>query len=275
MVNENFNEGAFILSRSVFNSDIWFMPPEYLKIWIYIIGKANHKGMKYRGHYCERGQYFCDYRELNEQLKYNIGYRKNMPNENFMKNLMKFLRSTQRITTLKKPRGVLITVLNYTEYQNLDNYEKPTVKSTGKTTKKLRKNQEAPSINKNGKNGKNVKNSRVAFATHDDIEIGKELAAHLINTNIAFKQKYPVNSRLLKKKVERWAIDIEKMRRIDNVSKRQILMMLEWIFKSEHKDALFWRGNIQSGKKLREKFPQLVSAMEREYRQGSDVAVIS
>ena len=72
---QNFSSGAFVISRSIFESEIWYKPPEYLKIWLYLIGKANHKGRKYKGYYCERGQYFCNYEELRGQLDYKIGYR--------------------------------------------------------------------------------------------------------------------------------------------------------------------------------------------------------
>ena len=147
--NENFSKGAFILSRSIFESDLWFMPPEYLKVWIYIIGQANHKGRKVRGYPCERGEYFCDYHELSEQLRYSIGYRKSASNESHMKNLMKFLRDTGRITTMKKPRGILINVLNYSKYQDLNNYEKTTEKTDEQTSCKLRSSNIALSINKN------------------------------------------------------------------------------------------------------------------------------
>ncbi len=118
---ENLSNGAFVLSRSIFESDLWFKPPEYLKIWVYLIGKANHSGRKYKGYHCERGQYFCDYNELTDQIKYKIGYRIKQLNENFMKHLMKFLRDTQRITTTKKPRGILITIPNYDTYQRISN----------------------------------------------------------------------------------------------------------------------------------------------------------
>tara|TARA_Y100000294_G_C8556915_1_gene337531 strand:+ start:832 stop:1482 length:651 start_codon:yes stop_codon:yes gene_type:complete len=127
------------------------MPPEYLKIWVYLIGKANHAGRKYKGFYCERGQYFCDYNELREQLEHKIGYRKKKFNENHMKNLMKHLREAGRITTTKKPRGILITILNYDDYQNLTNYEKTNEKTNEKTRCKPDIKQKPPSINKNYK----------------------------------------------------------------------------------------------------------------------------
>jgi|TARA_B100000315_G_scaffold235154_1_gene249819 hypothetical protein len=159
----NFYSGAFLLSRSLFGSDIWFMPPEYLKIWIYLIGKANHAGRKYRGFYCERGQYFTTYQELLEQLDYKIGYRKIKKHEVLMKRLMKFLRETQRVTTTKKPRGVLVTISNYSDYQNLCNYEKTNRRTNKKTKSEPGKNQSDLSINKNYKELKNEKDISTIF----------------------------------------------------------------------------------------------------------------
>ncbi len=152
MLSENHEKGAFQVSRSLFDSDIWFKPPEYLKIWIYLIGKANHKAKKYKGFYCERGQYFCDYKELKEQLTYKAGYREIKPNENLMKDIMKHLRHTLRITTMKQPRGILITIVNYDKYQDLKNYESSNEATNETPTHPPHILQNPLSINKNGKN---------------------------------------------------------------------------------------------------------------------------
>ncbi|ODS33188.1 MAG: hypothetical protein SCARUB_01666 [Candidatus Scalindua rubra] len=153
---QNFENGAFVVSRSIFESDIWQKPPEYLKIWLYLIGKANHKGRKYRGYYCERGQYFCDYKELRDQLKYKIGYRSKIYGDFTPKNLMKYLRSTLMVTTMKKPRGLLITINNYDSYQVLGNYENTSEHSNENPTKTPDEHQSIPSINKNDKELKNL-----------------------------------------------------------------------------------------------------------------------
>jgi|TARA_B100000315_G_C14404846_1_gene508200 hypothetical protein len=104
---ENFSNGVFNISRSIFESEIWYKPPEYLKIWLYLIRKANHKGRKYRGYFCERGQYFCDYNELREQLKYKIGYRNKIYGDFYMKNLMKYLRVSLMVTIVKNQEECL------------------------------------------------------------------------------------------------------------------------------------------------------------------------
>lgn len=157
MANDNHSNGAFLLSRSLFESDIWFMPPDYLKVWIYLIGKANHRGNKFRGYYCERGQYFCDYGELLEQLRYRIGYRTSAVNEGRMKDIMKYLRDTGRITTTKQPRGILVCVLNYDKYQNMANYGATAGATDEATAKQPGGNQSVRSINKNDNNEKNDK----------------------------------------------------------------------------------------------------------------------
>lgn len=159
----NTSKGAFVLSRSLLESDIWYKSPEYVKIWIYIIGMANHQPRKYRGNFIDRGQYFCSYKELVEQIRYKVGYRKSRVNESTVKNIMRYLRENRMITTVKKPRGVLITVVNYNVYQDLSNYEKSKKDNNEKTNKNPIVNQDAPSINKNEEE---LKNSRMYMNSH-------------------------------------------------------------------------------------------------------------
>ena len=122
-------------------------------------------------------------------------------------------------------------------------------------------------VEKSREEERRVEKSRtlVANATDSDREIANELLQQLINTNVSFNSKYTADDTIVKKKIGSWSEDIEKLRRIDKIPSDKISMMIQWLFTSKHKDALFWRGNIQSGKKLREHFPKLINAMEREY----------
>jgi hypothetical protein len=74
---------------------------------------------------------------------------------------------------MKQPRGFLVTVLNYNEYQDMKNYEKTNEDSYDKTKRRPRLNPTSPSINKNDKNEKNVKNDQLGE------EIRKEILKHL------------------------------------------------------------------------------------------------
>lgn len=60
---------------------------------------------------------------------------------------------------------------------------------------------------------------------------------------------------------ERWAIDIEKLNRLDNKTWEEIEDVIRWA-----QADLFWRANILSGKKLREKYDRLCIAMKKPQR---------
>lgn len=78
-----------------------------------------------------------------------------------------------------------------------------------------------------------------------------ELLARLILAN------NPANTQLVPHKREatvlRWAGDLERLNRLDGASWKQIEWMIHWTQRDE-----FWRTNILSGTKLREKWDQLV-----------------
>ncbi len=249
--SENLSSGAFLISRSLFDSDIWFMPPEYMKIWLYLIGKANHSGRKYRGFFCERGQYFCDYKELRDQLKYKIGYRSKQYNENYMKNLMKHLRSTLRITTLKKPRGILVTIANYNTYQDLKSYEKTNGKPNEKTICKPHVNQKALSINKNDKELKNKRKN--TSPNSDEIRLSRLLFSLIRKRS----EGHTIPD------MEKWATHIGRMIRLDGRNLEDIEKVILWC--QENK---FWQNNILSTAKLRNNYDQLKLKMESENGNG-------
>ncbi|MCF7945932.1 MAG: hypothetical protein K9L24_03670 [Spirochaetia bacterium] len=60
--------------------------------------------------------------------------------------------------------------------------------------------------------------------------------------------------------IQRWANDIEKLIRIDGRSFTDIEAVIRWV-KTE---GNFWLPNIMSGRKLREKFPQLFARMNNK-----------
>jgi hypothetical protein len=56
-----------------------------------------------------------------------------------------------------------------------------------------------------------------------------------------------------------WAVDIEKLNRVDHRPWKEIEDVIKW----SQVPGSFWSGNIISGKKLCEKFPQLIAQMLR------------
>lgn len=60
-------------------------------------------------------------------------------------------------------------------------------------------------------------------------------------------------------KLKGWAADIEKLIRLDARSPDEIKAVVEWVYQDQ-----FWKGNILSGGKLREKFTQLLAQTQRK-----------
>lgn len=109
MDNEIIDGGCILLSRQILNSDIWKKPPEYLKIFLYILLRVNHKNELY-----PRGSNF-----------FNFSDQK--PDGVTLNQIYKFLswarsEKVQILATRKSTRGVVIKVNNYDRYQTLDNY---------------------------------------------------------------------------------------------------------------------------------------------------------
>ena len=65
------------------------------------------------------------------------------------------------------------------------------------------------------------------------------------------------------KSIERWAADIDRMLRLDGRDLQKVEEVIRWCQADD-----FWRGNILSGAKLREKFDQLTMQMQRDGQVG-------
>lgn len=135
--------GGYILQpRCVKDSDIAHAPPHVREIWFWMLREANHADTNV----CRRGQLVRTYSDIQEDLHWMVGWRKETYKKHHCEIAMKWLRKADMITTRKTTRGVLITIVNYDKYQDPANYESYT-KTTGKPQRKL---QPTDTINKNG-----------------------------------------------------------------------------------------------------------------------------
>ena len=151
-MNKRIEGGATIWARKTIESDIFYWKPDiWFKIWFYIVNKVNHKDTKL----FKRGTNFFNYsREKNyingstiDQWKKCVGW----------------LKSSNMVSTTKSTRGVIIEVLNYAFYQELDNYRAPQeAPSTA-----LQKHYGSTTINKNVKNDNNF--SEVEKSTSQEL----------------------------------------------------------------------------------------------------------
>jgi len=145
--------GYYIKARCIQNSAIAVMPPYVREIWDWLLREANHTEKTVNGTVIKRGQLIRTFKDIQEGLHWKIGYRKMTYKKWQCEKSMKFLREQGMVETMKVTRGILITIYNYSLYQDPKNYESNNKATTRATVRK----QTTDTINKNDKNGKNGK----------------------------------------------------------------------------------------------------------------------
>ncbi len=112
-------KGKFLIDREIFESDLWEKPAYYLKIWIWLVGKANWKEIKKGGKVYHRGEFSTDYDKIIESNRWKVGYRYEYLTKNDIFYVLDFLRRTRQIRTEKSVRGLWIKIIEYDESQTL------------------------------------------------------------------------------------------------------------------------------------------------------------
>ena len=133
-------KGSFMVARKLFGSEIWLKDPLYLKVWIWIIGEANHKDVEKNGRYYKRGELVTTYNEIIKAASYYHNRSHIIPTLKKIRVILKWLQKEGMI--LVKPLksglgltradptartraylGIKIIVINYNTYQNQKNYK--------------------------------------------------------------------------------------------------------------------------------------------------------
>ena len=115
--------GYYLKARCIEESEIAHAPPHVREIWDYLLRTVNYKDKKTNGIIIKRGQTMRSYSDIQEALGWKAGWRKMTYSKNDCETAMNWLKKHTMIHTQKTTRGMIITVLNYDEYQNPENYE--------------------------------------------------------------------------------------------------------------------------------------------------------
>ena len=137
--------GSFLIARALFQSAIWTKPPQYLKLFLWLIGRAAFQdGHTFQGHTLKRGQLVTSYSKISEALAYHANRRIIKPTLKEIRLILAWLESERMIIceplnygTLPnkgkqrgKPQdrtgaylGLLISVINFDSYQDLESYK--------------------------------------------------------------------------------------------------------------------------------------------------------
>ncbi|NLM08094.1 MAG: hypothetical protein GX215_04085 [Clostridiales Family XIII bacterium] len=162
-------EGGYILlSRKIIESEIWRKPPLYLKVWIWLLERAQHKEYKQ----LKRGQLFASINDIRTGVAWYVGYRKETPTKDQIFQILEWMRNpygsnmratmkAPMIATTKATHGMVIEILNYEHYQNPKNYESNNESNDEPAMKTTRKQRQPNNINKNDKNDKNDKKYKI------------------------------------------------------------------------------------------------------------------
>lgn len=134
-------EGYIKLSRRLLSSDIWFKPPLYLKVWIYLLHQAAFK--PYNG--LARGQLVTSIPQIQEALSFKAGFITKKPSYKEIWQVLEYMRAEQPINSMQEygggkwqgnrqgkwqgetesmiltrrvKDGMLVTIVKYDQYQD-------------------------------------------------------------------------------------------------------------------------------------------------------------
>lgn len=188
--------GYILESRSILDSEIWKKPPLYLKVWHYLLLRAQYE--PYRD--LERGQLFTSIDQIREACTHYVGYRRVTPTRKEIYGILDWMRKPcegahegnnegNMITTAKVTGGMIVTIVNYRLYQDPSAYEGNRENATEGTTKRTRResegnNNKGRKIKKNKKNILSRTRARAREPYHNQEEVDMdELERKLLATN--------------------------------------------------------------------------------------------
>ena len=160
-MEKKIKNGATIWARQIIESDIFFWkPPEWFKIWFYLVQKVNHKETKQ----FRRGEGYFNWKEIEVDLK---GVTRGQYNK-----CIKWLKLAKQIDTRKTTRGNIIFIVNYNKFQTLDNYKRQAERQAERRAGEEQGTSTVHTINKYVKYDKNEKNdNKQATACGSEINI--------------------------------------------------------------------------------------------------------
>ncbi|MEV3035491.1 hypothetical protein ABNF53_17025 [Paenibacillus larvae] len=224
--------------RQELKSDIWLMPPLYHRVWQYLKYMANHQDNDIPMNYgsrlkIRRGQCLTSIRNIANGVGYYERAVWREPNPKTISTVLDWLEENEMITIERGQSNrqyTLITVINWEIYQETED------KSNGKVT----------SSTKNKKRSKKYSEDSTYY----------KMAIYFYNRVSAVAEAEGLQHLVLKADLQKWADEFRKIVEIDKIDKKLAKEVMDWVTEDS-----FWRTNILSAKKLRDKFSDLAIKM--------------
>jgi DNA-binding transcriptional MocR family regulator len=134
-------EGFILLHRKIMESWIW-QNSNALKLWSCLLFRANYKATKINSIEIQRGQFLTSSIQLSMETKLA---------RSTVEDLLTRFENQQQIRQQKTTKYRVITIVNYNEYQNMDNWldnNPTTIRQQSDTEKEYKelKNKETPIV---------------------------------------------------------------------------------------------------------------------------------
>lgn len=207
--------------------------------WCWCLLKATHKQIKqmvgFQEVLLEPGQFIFGRKKAAKELKIS---------ERSIRTIILNLKKHEKLTIKTTNKFSVITIVNWELYQSEN------TKSTSKSTSNRPASDQQVTTNKNIRTKEHKKKNFLS----DSIEVG--LAEFFIELLDA--REYPW-SKKGKPNLQNWAIEFDKLLRIDGRKKEDIKELLAWVQKDD-----FWQDNILSPRTLRKQWGKLEMKMRKE-----------
>lgn len=117
----NVSGGYYIKARKIMDSKIMKAPPVVRELWDFLIMSAWFKDAD--NGTIKRGQLLTTTNDIIDGLSWYVGYSKRGYSEKQIRGAMKVLAQGGMLVTTKVTNGTLITICNYSLYQDFNSYE--------------------------------------------------------------------------------------------------------------------------------------------------------
>lgn len=171
------------------------------------------------------------------------------------------LKSTNEITTKSTNKNTLVTIVKYDEYQDVKTKLTNTI--TNNTTNNQPTNNQQITTTNNNNNNNNYNNYNNTLLSEIEISDFDDRFQNFIKTAISFqklfiknlKEKNSPTKKIEKSTFKNYVTPIRLMIETDEVTSQQFRTVYDFLNSAKGE---WWKSNILSIKKLREKLPELI-----------------
>lgn len=247
-------EGNYIkINRSILDWE-WYKDINTYRLFTHMLLKANWKEGRFMGREIPRGSFVSSYPRLSEETGLTVDE---------LRTALKHLKATGEITVTSQSKYSVFTIKNYCIYQDVPSQVPGCSQSIPSLFPAIeeRKEGEEQEERKEGRRKAKDKKDVVATPMPESATFPEDSFEMLcVNTLVhsCLEQFQGAKVPVTEKERDAWCVYIERMKRLDNRSEEDIKAALEFAVTDS-----FWRSNIRSTKKFREKFETLIVQARR------------